>query len=373
MQTLFRPTASNGENSILLNEELLLPAYAPPEILHREAEIKAIAEAIKPLLEGHTGDNLFAYGNSGTGKTISAKHVLSELKEATSRVIPVYINCWETSTQMAIYTKILDCLGDSMPRRGLATDEVFERIKEVMEKGKIAVLVVLDEMDALVFRKEYEVLYSLSRAPVRFGIIGISSTQGLLAKLDTRVTSSLRFTHLEFKPYSTQQITDILAERAKLALAKGSWDYDILEGCAAIGKANGGNVRLALEMLWKAAHLAEKRDAKKIGIEDVREASKKTFYKKIESTSPVPYSFDIKDSSLSEEEKAIVEILGKGEITTTDLYTEFSKKFRKTKRQIRNYLDTLEAKGIIEMAEAKNAGMEHSPLKPRLVRLKMKA
>ena len=220
MQTLFRPTASNDENAILLNEELLLPAYAPPEILHREAEIKAIAEAIKPLLEGHTADNLFAYGNSGTGKTISAKHVLSELKEATSRVIPVYINCWESNTQMAIYTKILDCLGDSMPRRGLATDEVFERIKEVMEKGKIAVLVVLDEMDALVFRKEYEVLYSLSRAPVRFGIIGISSTPGLLAKLDTRVTSSLRFTHLEFKPYSTQQITDILAEKGQIGFGE---------------------------------------------------------------------------------------------------------------------------------------------------------
>ena len=373
MQKLFKAKASDAENTILLKEEILLPDYAPPEVLHREGEIKAIAEAIRPLLDGHRGDNAFVYGNSGTGKTTSIKHVLSELKEASSRVVPVYINCWQYNTQMAVYTKILDSLNDPLPRRGLATDEVFSRITEDMEKEKLAMLLVLDELDALVFRKEHEVLYALSRAPVRFGIIGISSDTGLLAKLDNRITTSLRFTHLEFKPYTTQQITDIIAERAKSALAKGSCDHDILEGCAAIGKANGGNVRLALEMLWKAAHLAEKRDAKKIAIEDVREASKKTFYKKIESASPVPYSFDIKDSSLSEEEKAIVEILGKGEITTTELYSEFSKKFKKTKRQIRNYLDTLEAKGIIEMAEAKNAGMEHSPLKPRLVRLKMKA
>jgi Cdc6-like AAA superfamily ATPase len=60
-----------------------------------------------------------------------------------------------------------------------------------------------------------------------------------------------------------------------------------LEACAAIGKANGGNVRLALEMLWKAANLAERKNAKKIELEDVKEASEKTFYKKIAEASPV--------------------------------------------------------------------------------------
>ncbi|MDO8302717.1 MAG: AAA family ATPase, partial [Sedimentisphaerales bacterium] len=248
MQTLFKPKAEHVENVILLREELLMPDYAPSEVLHRESEIKAIAEAVNPLLDGRTCDNLFIYGNSGTGKTTSVKHVLSELNEATSKVVPVYINCGEHISQMAVYTRMLVLLGVALPRRGLATDEVFQRITETMTKDKTAVLVVLDELDALVFRKEDDVLYTLSRAPVRFGIIGISCDTGLLVKLDNRVNSSLRFTNFEFKSYTTQQITEILAQRAKLALAKGSWDFEVLEDCAAIGKANGGNVRLALEM-----------------------------------------------------------------------------------------------------------------------------
>ena len=69
----------------------------------------------------------------------------------------------------------------------------------------------------------------------------------------------------------------------------------------------------------------------------------------------------------------MLELLGKGEKTTTELYDELGGRLEKTKRQIRNYLDTLEAKGLIEMTETENAGMEHSPLKPRLVRLKIKA
>ena len=178
---------------------------------------------------------------------------------------------------------------------------------------------------------------------------------------------------MEFRPYSNEQVVDILKERARLALAKSSWNFEVLERCAGIGKANGGNVRLALEMLWKAAQLAEKRNSAKIELCDVAEASKKTFYKKVAGGSPFTHSFDIMEMNTNSEEKEIILILAKGEITTPDIYAEFGKKFKKTKRKVRNYLDALEAKGIIEMLEAKDAGMEHSTLKPKVVRLKPKA
>jgi len=371
MRELFKGKPSDAESAILLREELLLPKYAPPEIIHREGEIDAIAAAIKPLLDKKTPNNLFIHGNSGTGKTTSMKHVLGELKAASSRVIPVYLNCWEFKTKTAVYTMILRAFGGSVPRRGLATDETLEEILAIMEKDDTGVLLVLDELDALVFNNEQEVLYNLSRTDARFGIIGITCNGGLLAKIDNKITSSLRFTDLEFKPYSTQQIADILAKRAKASLAKGSWDFDILEACAGMGKVNGGNARLALEMLWKAAQLAEKRGAKKIELDDVKEASSKSFYQKIDKADPVACSFDLMGKSLSEEERLIVEILAKGETNTTEIYDQFTRKKQKTKRQIRNYLDILEAKGLVEILEDTNAEKDNL-LKPRLVRLKAK-
>lgn len=362
-----------AENVILVKEEVLMPEYAPTEIIHREGEIKAIAEATKPLLDKKTPNNLFIYGNSGTGKTTSVKHVLGELKEASSKTVPVYINCWEYKTQTAIYIQILQGIGGTMPRRGLATDEIFNEIKSRMKKESLGTLLVLDELDALLFSKEQEVLYNISRSGAHFGIMGISCDAHLLGRLDPKITSSLRFTELEFRPYSSEQVVEILKERARLALAKGTWSFEILERCAGIGKANGGNVRLALEMLWKAAQLAEKKNAAKIELCDVAEASKKTFYKKVPGGSPFTHSFDIIEMNLNSEEKEIISILAKKEITTPDLYLEFGKKFQRTKRQVRNYLSSLEAKGLIEMLEAKDAGMEHSMLKPKVVRLKPKA
>ncbi len=36
-----------------------MPEYFPTELVHRKAEMKAIAEAIKPLIDGHQSYNLF--------------------------------------------------------------------------------------------------------------------------------------------------------------------------------------------------------------------------------------------------------------------------------------------------------------------------
>lgn len=358
------------ESTILLKEDMLMPDYAPPELVHREGEIKAIAGAVSPLLDRKTPNNLFIHGNSGTGKTASVRHVLGEFKEAGSKAVQVYINCWQQRTQSAIYLRMLDALGSASPRRGLAADEILGEVLEIMGKEDTGVLVVLDELDALVFNEEQVVLYNLSRSHAKFGIIGITCDAGLLARIDDKITSSLRFTDMEFKPYSMQQMTDILAQRAKLALAKGSWDFDILEACAGIGKGNGGSVRLALEMLWKAAQLAEKREAAKIGIQDVKEASEKSFYRKIAKASPASHSFDLKNLSLSDGERIVVELLDEGEIRTADLYSLFAKKKQKSKRQIRNYLDTLEAKGVIEVLEDTNPS--ESLYRSRIVRLKQK-
>lgn len=346
--------SSKEEYTIIAKEEVLMPDYVPTEALHRTSEMKGIAESINPMIYGKKCDNLFIFGPSGTGKTTCMKILIEQLNDSTSKVISVYVNCWEYDTKMAIYYKICEALKIMLPRRGLASDEVFERILEVMRKDKVSILLVLDELDGLVFKKEESVLYIVSRAGEKdhanFGIIGISNRHNLTRLLDARTFSSLRFTSVEFKEYTADQLQEILTERAKHALLPDTYDRNLIRECAVIGSENNGSARLALEVLWKAAVRADKRDVKKIELKDVQEVAK-SIEKRPSKKSYKAVSFDEFDLKLSEEEKAILDILTEGEKPSSELYDAFSAKLNKSKRQIRNYLMTLEAKGLIDSKE----------------------
>ncbi len=368
MGGLFDRGRSASESSIITREEVLMPEYFPSELLHREAEMQEIAEAVKPLIEGRHADNLFVHGDSGTGKTTCVKHVLNELEEHTSRVKTVYANCWEYSTRMAVYSLIVHALKEILPRRGLATDEVFDRIQEVMQKGGVRILIVLDELDGLFFHNEEKLLYELSRAgggKPFFGIIGISNNPYLLVNKDVRIKSSLHLTELEFKHYNREQMVSIVAERAKAGLLPGSWGKEVIEACAVKAVARKSNVRVGLELLWKAAKRADKQDRKAISVEDVETVDGKSPYES--KAKPVEEcSFEIRSKSLSEEEKLILEILKGGEKQSSELYLAFCKKLTRTKRQIRNYLKALEAKKLIIIEEVEGS---NPMLKTKKIRL----
>jgi len=340
--------------TIIAKEEVLLPDYIPTEAIYRTSEMETIADAINPMIQGRKCNNLFIYGPSGTGKTTCMKILIEQLDQSTSRVVPVYANCWEYNTRMAIYYKICEALEIILPRRGLAADEVFDRIVEIMRKNNTSVLVVLDELDSLIFNREDALLYVLSRASeqgkVNFGIIGISNKKDLTRLLDARTVSSLRFTSFEFKDYDKPQLVEILKERAKMALMPDSWSEEVLKECAKIGSENNGNARLAMEILWKAAMRAEKRDAKKVEVEDVKEVVK-TMEQRPTKKTYATVSFEEFDLRVSDEEKIILDLLKEGEKPSSQVYKDFLEKKKKTKRQIRNYLMTLEAKGLIDSKE----------------------
>lgn len=341
---------------IFAKEEAFSPDYFPAELLHREKEITEIVEAIKPLLENRQPENLFIHGDSGTGKTACVKHVLKKLEEHSSKVKAVYINCWHDSTRMAVFSLIANALEEMMPRRGLARDEVYDRVLEIMEKEGIRVLLVLDELDGLFHHNEEKLLYDLGRAGKGkpfFGVISVSNNHTLLANKDMRIRSSIRLADLEFKQYNKAQIADILAERAKIGLMPGTWDKQIIDDCAAKAMARESNVRIGLEILWRAAKRAENADRKKITFEDVKIAEQKSTYDA--PVDKLEYSFEFRSASLSEEQRLSLEILKTGAMSSTQFYNAFHKKLTRTKRQIRNYLKELEVKNLVTIEVVKGS------------------
>ena len=67
------------ENSLFSNKSVLQVNYSPETIPHREKQIALIAGILAPALRGDKISNLFLYGKTGTGKTLSVKYVTNEL------------------------------------------------------------------------------------------------------------------------------------------------------------------------------------------------------------------------------------------------------------------------------------------------------
>ena len=83
--------------SLFTNRSVLLPSYTPETLSYRDKEINKIAGILAPALKQEKPSNLFVYGNSGTGKTLTVRHVINNMDEISKeRKIPlkaIYINC----------------------------------------------------------------------------------------------------------------------------------------------------------------------------------------------------------------------------------------------------------------------------------------
>jgi len=130
-----------------------------------------LRDAVMPFFEGRQPENLILHAKAGAGE-----EVMRILKgfERNSRARVVHVDCWRYSTRMAVYSLIARAIGEMLPRRGLARDEVFDRIIEVMEKDGARLLLVLDGLEELFHNGEEGLLRDVSGRGKLFGVVGIA-------------------------------------------------------------------------------------------------------------------------------------------------------------------------------------------------------
>jgi len=326
----------SNRNRIILNESALLPRFSQDVHLRCcDAETERIQTAINRLSTGKPSENLFIHGPSGSGKTALVKTAISSV-EASRRLLCIYVNCWRYSTSMSIYAKIAEAFGEPISRRGRASDEIFDRIVGLMKESKRPVLLVLDEIDALVRYDDARILHNIARVDeerVLFGIIAISDNESLLSKLPQKTRDILGFTKIEVPPYTRDELLKLLKNRASSGLRSGAYDDSIIEEIAEIGALANGSARFALKTLWRAARSSEDRGLDSIAKNELER---------------IKASLELDGMGLSSEEIAIIELLEDGPVSSSRLYSTFCRRIAKTKRQIRNYIHTMEEKGIIE-------------------------
>ncbi|HLD38476.1 MAG TPA: orc1/cdc6 family replication initiation protein [Candidatus Nanoarchaeia archaeon] len=279
---------SFDKNTIFKDKSLLQSNHKPEEILHRKNQIKQIASILAPILRGEKTSNLFLYGKTGSGKTLSIQYVQEQLskraKENNKYKLRIeYLNCKLkkiSDTEYRILAELIKKMGGSVPETGLPTQAVYSKFIEIIDSEKQLIVLILDEIDQTVKKISNDFLYNLTRlnselSKSQICVVGISNDLTFLDQIDPRVKSSLSEEEIVFPPYNALQLKDILNNRAKLAFKDGILEEGVVEKCAAFAAREHGDARRALDLLRIAGELTERDNAKKIKLKYIDAANEK--------------------------------------------------------------------------------------------------
>ncbi len=317
--------------AVIKDEAALLEVYSPERIEHRDGQKQQLAACLRPVTLNRRPRNAFIYGPCGTGKTLVANYMLKELEQHSSKVRGAYVNCWKRNTTHAALVEILNQLDIYTNYRQAVTDLLRYLEKESARKQ---VIVCLDEIDAL---DSAELLYDLSRSGI--GVVAVSNDAYALMDIDPRIKSSLSVENIEFPMYSVEEVFEILQQRKPYAFLPGSAPERALKLAA---RLSGGDARIALETVRRAALLAEDEEREAFNVDDVKKAytgGTKNF-RKTEAL-----------KRLNEHEKAIYLALdGNDGLGTKELWDEYNKKVKDpaSQRSYRNYCNHLVRLGLVE-------------------------
>ncbi len=265
--SLFKELLKSGE-SLFRDSVPLDYDFQPKLVPFREQEQQQFAIAIRPLLQGHSGHNLFVYGPPGVGKTTACRHVLRELEEETREVSSFYINCWKENTTFKIFSRICEELGYKFIQQQ-KTSDLLSLIKSKL--NKTAAVFVFDEIDKL---EDSNFLYALLEDIYRKSVFAITNYRDTFAQLDERIRSRFSPEFVFFRAYNEQEIAGILRQRREYAFVPGCWEEEafteIVERCL-----ETNDLRVGLYLMREAGNLAEERGLRKIALPQVATAIKK--------------------------------------------------------------------------------------------------
>ncbi|MFO7794363.1 MAG: orc1/cdc6 family replication initiation protein [Candidatus Nanohaloarchaea archaeon] len=321
------------ENTVIDDARVLTADYLPNRMVHRDNEREVIASNLRPILQDQPPIDMLIYGPPGTGKTAMAEYVVDELEKHSPEVLSGFVDGFGQPSRFEVYYKLLRDMNEFVTRGGTSTEELVDKFEEKAYKSPM--VIVIDEVDQI---KDEKVLYDLSRFQ-NAAIILIANRDDIFADMDDRIRSSFSsINEIRFKAYNDNEILDILKDRVEYGLRDNVIEDSVLK---LIASKSGGDARVAISTLRKAAQQAEREGLEKIE----REVVKESFSDAVKDNRSVSLQ------KLNEDQRKLYDILKEEkELKSRDLFEAYREKVEEgpTDRTLRRYMKKMEAYGLVE-------------------------
>lgn len=293
-----------AKNPIFQNESILSKEYKPDKIIARNEQIGELVGYLEPIIRHSSPTNVFIWGGSGVGKTITVEHVVKEINETLEEDDPdnvvdfIKINCSVDNNDSDICSTILSHFSINIPSRGRSVSSSMRLIwKAINEEAQnhvhYTLILFFDEIDKWNLTKQrslnsdkaqLDMLYTFTRAfennlittnNCKIGIITASNRQDFLTTVENRINSSAGFCYMNFPCYNENDLCQILMNRNH-AFQPNVITPELIHNVATrVADRYSGDARRALDILMIAGKITKDEGCNHITKEHLEKADEK--------------------------------------------------------------------------------------------------
>ncbi len=269
-----------GQPRLIQDYESLSPVAHLDEPSGRGPVLERLLDHLDPAFDGRLPPNAYLYGPAGSGKSAVVTALFAELERlctdrstaihtSTRAATPaaprfVYVDARSTASEFEFYHAILDALvGEAVPEHGISTDDLRDRLYEVLG-GSPGAVVTVDHADDPGTAGADELIDRFANLPSNVSWLAVGRAEPGDVALTTYTATTVAV-----DPYRRQALVDLLMVRMSAGLARRAVDHGIARRVADWAD---GNAHDALAVVFVAADRAARADRRTIGEDDVDDA-----------------------------------------------------------------------------------------------------
>lgn len=270
------------ESVIIKDGKKLSFDYVPDKLIGREKQMEMLSLIFRSVIDDGRSETAYITGSVGTGKTSTVRRFCINMAAYAVKnnigLDYVHINCRQNNTDAMVMAQCIRHFDDKYPDKGYSAEVMLRDFRSHILKTKKRFVIVLDEVNALIRSGDDDLIYQLSRMGEGIGqSISVSliliSQEYVLDRLDVASLSTFkRANTVRFDKYTRKQLRDIVSARVDDAMVAGTVSEEAIDAITDMS-ADLGDARVAIDILDKAARLAEMRPKSIVTADDVASVS----------------------------------------------------------------------------------------------------